>query len=100
MLEMMIPGMDHEKMEERRMKIEQSLAQVTAKVQMAEGSLNETLYWIHQTPDGMNQDEAERQIKSLDVELNGYHRNGGEELSEGDLSIFGEVEALQPVGAN
>jgi hypothetical protein len=102
MLNQMIPGMDHEVMDQRRAKMEGQIQQLVAKAQSCEGSLNETLYWIHQTPDGMSADEARQQIeqKMADVQLNGYHRNGGEELSEGDMSAFAALDVPEPVFAN
>lgn len=104
-LDQMVPGLDHEKMDQRRVKIERAIAEMTAKVQSTQGQVQELLHWIHQTPDGMSQDEAQRQmeareLRETDIQLNGYHRNGGEELSEGDLSAFAALDEPEPVGVN
>lgn len=95
-LDQMIPGIDHEKVDQRRNKIRQAIGELTAKAQSCEGALNETQYWIHQTPDGLTQDEARRQIEATleetDLKINGYRHFGGEELSEGDLSQLARLD--------
>lgn len=98
----MVPGLDHEKLDQERQKIEHALQQLVAKAQNCEGALNETIHWIHQTPDGMTQDEAQRQIemRQTDIKLNGYHKHGGEELSEGDQSAYALMDEPEPVLAN
>lgn len=98
----MVPGVDHEKAEQRRQQMEHTIAQMQSKAEQVGGALKEVLNLMHTTADGMTQEEAERQIRArdlgdLDVKLNGYHRNGGEELSEGDMTAHAILD--EPVGA-
>jgi hypothetical protein len=101
----MIPGPDHEQSERRRVQMEAMIGQYEQKLGQVQGALKEVVNLIHQTPDGMTQEEAERQIKAralgdLDVQVNGYARHGGEELSEGDMSAHAILDEPQLVNVN
>ena len=54
----MVPGLDHEKLDERRHKMDQAIASYQHRLLQIEGGLKETAYWIHQTPNGQHPKEA------------------------------------------
>lgn len=58
----MIPGLDHELMEQRKRGYQQAINQWQVKVLQNEGALNETLYWAHITPDGQPPDDALKEL--------------------------------------
>ena len=62
MTDQMLPGLDHELMEKRRGKIEQSIAQTQAEFYQVQGALKEMQYWLHMTPDGQKPNEAILQL--------------------------------------
>ena len=57
------PGINHEKVDHRRQEMEQAIGQLQARLQQTFGSLKETAYWIHQTPDGQAPEEAIEQLR-------------------------------------
>jgi hypothetical protein len=93
-IDQMVPGLDHERMERRRHEMERAIAEASAKVERVTGAIKETLYWIHQTPGGQSPEEFAR--AQLDAGVHGYHRNGGEDLSEGDCSALAMLDAPAP----
>jgi hypothetical protein len=101
--EQMVPGVDHEKLDQRRQKIDALLAENNARVMRAEGAIKETLHWVGTTPDGQDprsaieQLDARKRAERLDLEVNGYRTLKGEEPSESDLSVHGQL-AEPPLG--
>lgn len=89
LLKTIAPGLDHEKMEERRKRIEQTLVGTQAQVETVQGALKENVYWIHQTPDGMDPQQAIAQLLDRAIPSDG-------ELSEGDLSALGQINQPYP----
>lgn len=94
----MIPGIDQEKLNGRLKQIKAQVQNSGLDLKATEGSIKETLYWIHQTPDG---DSPSQLAHDLDQRVNGYHSLQGEQLSEGDLSTFAELnEPAELAGVN
>ena len=62
----MQPGLDHEKMDKRRQQMQQQIMQFKAGILERRGALTETLYWLHQTMEGQEPEEAIAQLKALD----------------------------------
>ena len=58
LLSQMVPGMDHEMMDQRRASQERTLGNLNAQLLQCVGALQETLYWAHQTPNGQDASEA------------------------------------------
>lgn len=84
----MIPGIDQEKLHGHVKQLKAMTQQAALEVKATEGAVKETLYWIHQTPDG---DPPSQRAHELDQRVNGYHTLKDEQLSEGDLSTFAEI---------
>lgn len=61
-MEQMVPGLDHEMLDERRKQIDRSLAEMQARQQQCVGKIEDTAYWISQTMAGQEPKEAIRQI--------------------------------------
>ena len=62
LLTQMVPGMDHEAMDERRQNFEKAIANLQAQAFQLIGALHETLFWAHQTPAGQDPREALGQL--------------------------------------
>lgn len=62
LMEQMIPGLDHERLDERRKSMQQAIANLQEKLIQLRGARNETAFWISQTPDGQNPKEAIEQL--------------------------------------
>ncbi len=104
----MVPGVDHEKLEERRKKMDQAVSELQGKLYQVQGAIAETLYWAHQTPDGQDPSEAIQQLQeplrelsssgSMIVKRGSSRRRNGhvDESAEGDLSTFAELEDATP----
>ena len=58
----MVPGPDHEIMDQRRQQMEQAANQLQGQLLQNIGALQETLYWAHQTPFGQDPTEALGQL--------------------------------------
>lgn len=58
----MVPGINHEKTDKRRQEMENLMGNLQARLQQCAGSLKETMYWIHQTPEGQQPKEAIEQL--------------------------------------
>lgn len=104
-LAQMVPGVDHEAMDRRRVQMEHQIAAMQGKAENVAGALKEIIHLISLTPDGMTQEEAEAQIRArevaeIDVQVNGYHSLQGEELSEGDMSALAVLDEPGPVAVN
>jgi chaperonin cofactor prefoldin len=85
----MPPGVDRELVEKRVHKMQQQISTLTQQVMTLDGQLKETMYWIHITPEGQDPTDAIAQEESRQF---GYIPSGGEQLSEGDESIWGTIE--------
>lgn len=101
-IKQMIPGVDQEKADQRRVAMEQQISAMQGKAEQINGAIKEVMNLMHTTPDGMTQEEAERQIRAremadLDEKLHGYKRHGGEELSEGDMSALAVLDEQAPL---
>ena len=60
--EQLIPGLDHERLDERKHKMQEALGELQKRVLQIEGGVKETAYWIHQTPNGQDPKEAMSQL--------------------------------------
>ena len=85
-LPQMVPGVDHEKVEERIKEMERHLNDYQGKLHQLSGAIQETAYWLHQTYAGQEPDEAMAQLVRL---------NQKELAAEGPIT---ELEALQHRG--
>lgn len=92
----MLPGLDHEALSTRIKHIEGTVQQSAMQLKNIEGGIKETLYWIHQTPNG--DDEPSDRAQGLQVELNGH--NFDESLAEGHLDMLSEISEPEPVLVN
>jgi len=81
----MVPGLDHEIMDDRRKRMDQNLVAVRDKVKELSGQIDETAYWLHQTMKGQEPSEAIAQLKRFEDE---------QRDTEGPLT---ELQALQYV---
>ena len=63
LMKQMLPGIDHEAVDQRQKKLTQAAQHHQIQLIQAQGALNETLYWAHQTADGQPADEAIRQLQ-------------------------------------
>ena len=61
----MVPGIDHEQLDQRRQKMEHHSATLQGRLLQIEGSIKETAYWIHQTPNGQAPRQAVEQYRNL-----------------------------------
>ena len=84
----MLPGIDHERVDERRKLMERHLAEATAKLQQVSGAIQETAYWQSQTMRGQDPDEAIAQLKALDNK---------ECITEGPLTELEELTLRDPI---
>lgn len=66
----MVPGIDHEKTDQRRQEMEKVIGNLQTRLAQTLGAIKETAYWIHQTPDGQTPKEAIEQLRAgrLDVD--------------------------------
>lgn len=78
----MVPGVDHEVVENRRKQMEQQLHAQNMRLHTLNGALQETSYWLHQTMRGQEPDEAIQQLDKM---------NQRETLSEGPITDFEEI---------
>lgn len=62
LLGQMVPGLDHEALDQRKQKIAQQVQQLHGALHRIEGQLNETLHWIHITMEGQEPREAIQQL--------------------------------------
>ena len=60
----MIPGLKHEVMDQRRQQMDNTINKLQSELLQCVGSLQETLYWAHQTPHGQDPAEAINQFVS------------------------------------
>lgn len=90
----MVPGIDHERLDERKHKMEEAIGGLQHKLLQIEGGMKELAYWIHQTPNGQEPKEAMEQIANG----NGHNPEGPvtalEVLQYTDQA---EVQILTPV---
>ena len=93
--EQMIPGLDHERHSKRVKELQNMEQRSLMDVKHTEGGLKETLYWIHQTPDG---DPPSELANDLQVEINGHRFD--QALSEGHLDAHAEMGEPEPVLVN
>ena len=54
----MVPGIDHEILDQRRQAFERAIMKLQAQGHQCVGALQETLHWAHQTPAGQDPQEA------------------------------------------
>ena len=59
----MVPGLDHERLDDRRKKMQEGINQLQGRLLQVEGGLKETGYWISQTPAGQEPAEAMAQLQ-------------------------------------
>jgi hypothetical protein len=89
MIEQMVPGLDHELMEQRLKLIDKNVQQIAMQGQNITGALKETLHWMHQTPAGQQPKEAMSQL----VEESS---SGGGLATEGPTTLFDSFMSLEP----
>ncbi len=92
LLDQMVPGVDHEKIDERRQKFEHEIAKVSQELMIVQGSMKELLHWIHQTPEGQQPEDA---INQLLTSANGHLDAGGESSGFPDID-----EVTEPILVN
>lgn len=63
-MDQMVPGLDHERMDERLKRMAEGIGQLQQRLMQIEGAMKELAYWIHQTPAGQAPAEAIDQIRS------------------------------------
>ena len=86
----MLPGLDHELLEGRMKKMQDTLAQANGELMQVHGAIQETQYWIHMTPEGQEPAEALQQLlKEAD------NTTGRPFVSEGPRN---DLEALMHLG--
>ena len=95
--EQMVPGIDHEIMEDRRKKMENNMVRLSDALQEITGKIQETAYWLHQTMAGQPPAEAIEQIRRFE---DGLRRADGpmtdlEELQYRSVNGAGELIALE-----
>jgi hypothetical protein len=78
----MVPGLDHERLDERVHKMDETIGHLQQRLLQTQGGLKETTYWIHQTPSGQDPKEAVEQ-------LNGKSDADGP-ITELDVMLFPE----------
>lgn len=61
-IDQMVPGIDHEILDQRRQQFEKAIQQLQAQGHQIVGALQETIYWAHQTPAGQDPHEALGQL--------------------------------------
>jgi hypothetical protein len=88
LLAQMVPGMDHEAMDQRRQQSDQAIQQVYGQVLQCVGALQETVYWAHQTPEGQNPREALGQLVAM------AEANAGKTVDDTAALAAWAVEAL------
>lgn len=71
MMDQLLPGLDHEKLDARRHQMEKAKAALQQKVLELAGAMKETNYWLSQTPAGQNPAQAIAQLHS-----NGHDADG------------------------
>lgn len=100
--EQMTPGIDHERLATRLKQLQQEEQKGHLMIKHVEGGLKETLYWIHQTPEGSTPAEhyvpPSELAQELQVELNGHKFD--QALSEGDLSAHAALGEPEMAGVN
>src|SRR3990167_3275982 len=62
----MLPGINHEKLEDRRKAMEEQISKLTFRANQIQGAVQETAFWIHQTMSGQEPKEAMEQLYKLD----------------------------------
>ena len=80
-----MPGLDHERLDERRKKMDAAILEFGQRLVQTKGGIKETQYWLHQTPAGQDPREAIAQIRS-----NGHISSGN--IAEGPVT---ELELMQ-----
>lgn len=85
----MVPGIDHERVEERKKRFAERIGALRGKQQQLVGAIKETAYWIHITPDGQKPAEAIAQLTD-GLRQSGIHLLDGHE-SEGPVSELGAM---------
>ena len=78
-----LPGIDHEKLEDRRKAMESQIQAYTYQLQQFQGAIQETAYWIHQTMGGQEPSEAILQLKKLEQ---------SEAVAEGPITDLEELQ--------
>jgi hypothetical protein len=79
----MVPGLDHERLDDRRKKMQEGINQLQGRLLQVEGGLKETGYWISQTPAGQEPAEAMAQLRAD---------------SEGPITELEAMQAPEPIG--
>lgn len=79
----MVPGLDHERLDDRRKKMQDNINQLQGRLLQVEGGLKETGYWISQTPAGQDPGEAMAQLRAD---------------SEGPITELQAMQAPEPIG--
>ncbi len=59
----LVPGLDHERLDQRRQKMDQAIGEFQQRLLQIQGGLKETAYWIHQTPAGQDPKQAVAQLQ-------------------------------------
>ena len=95
--EQMLPGLDHEALSTRIKQLDGAVQQSAMQLKNIEGGIKETLYWIHQTPDG-DTPKPSTLAEGLQVELNGHRFD--QDLSEGHLDAHSELGEPEPAMVN
>lgn len=82
----LIPGIDHERLDDRKKQMQQASAQLAGRFQQVSGSLKETAYWLHQTMQGQQPDEAIQQILAKETA----------QLTEGPETDLDQLQSVDP----
>lgn len=90
----MVPGLDHERMDERKRKMQEAIAHLQSRLLQVQGGVKETAYWIHQTPHGQEPKEAIAQIKA-----NGHSNGHNPDGPVTELQLMQYPEQKEPVFA-
>ena len=81
-MQQMVPGLDHERLDDRNRRMQEAIGQYQQRMLQIEGGLKETAYWISQTPNGQDPKEAMAQLSG----------NGHKADAEGPIT---ELQLLQ-----
>ena len=73
----MTPGLDHEMCDQRRQKMQIHENQMQAKLLQVQGAMKETVYWLHQTPNGQEPGEAVEQLEKVQLTLPDLNQDEG-----------------------
>ena len=73
----MVPGLDHEAMDQRRQSFDGAVQQLKGQLLQCVGALQEVIYWAHQTPAGQDPREALAQLIVEAAPPNGHLQDEG-----------------------